>query len=77
MATTDSTANKDVGGTSPEKMTADVNWEIMAARETFATDTHMFDIDKQSDTLGPIPGSSPTPAEETDGGVTTTNSGLL
>lgn len=75
--TTNSSTIQDSGGTSGGQITTSVTWEIMPARETMATDAHMFDIDKQSDTLGPIPGSAATPAEETDGVLTSTSKGLL
>lgn len=76
--TSNSSVVQDSGGTSPEQMTASgFAWEIMPARETMATDKHMFDIDKQSNTLGPTPGSAATPAEETDGVITSTSQGLF
>ncbi len=50
------------------QMTADVNWEIQPARETFETGAKRFDQATQGDQpIGSEPDSPAEPAPETDG----------
>lgn len=50
------------------QMTVDVNWEIMAPRETFANGEKRFDQATQGDQpIGSEPENPSVPAPETDG----------
>lgn len=57
------------GATSGGDITIDVDWEIMPARETWASrGEQAFDVHSQDTTLGPQPYGPSDPAPETDGG---------